>query len=241
MKLAYDVSIIIPCYNEEKHLARNVEEVRKVMDQTRYNYEMVFVDDCSSDNTRVIIERLIQRFSNIQSLYHKKNVGRGGAVTDGILIAKGEVVGFIDIDLEVHARYIPSMILAIHDGFDVATANRIYLYQQTGLFRHIMSKSYRLLTRIVLKHKLKDTETGFKFFKRDRILPIINKTKNRKWFWDTEIMILSDREDLKIIELPCLFIRRADRKSTVRIIPDTFQYLADLLIFRRRLKKDSLL
>jgi glycosyltransferase involved in cell wall biosynthesis len=237
MKSEYDVSIIIACYNEEKYLEGNVGEIKKVMDQTAYDYELIFVDDDSSDGTKIIIEKLIQETPNMQVIYHEKNIGRGGTVIDGILSSRGNIVGFIDIDLEVHARYIPSMILAINDGFDVATANRIYLYQQTGLFRHIMSRSYRLLTRIVLKHKLKDTETGFKFFKRDKILPVIHKTGNRKWFWDTEIMTLSDREGLNIIELPCLFIRRADKKSSVRVIHDTLQYIMDLYAFRKIINK----
>lgn len=241
MKSEYDVSIIIPCYNEERHLERNVEEIRKVMDQTKYNYEMIFVDDHSSDNTKLIIEKLIQRFSDTRSIYNKMNIGRGGAVVDGILAAKGRMAGFVDIDLEVHARYIPSMLLAINDGFDVATAHRIYLYQQTGIFRHIMSKCYKLLTKITLRNKLKDTETGFKFFRREKILPIIKMTQNKKWFWDTEVMILSSRSDLRIIEIPCLFIRQADRISSVRIIPDTFQYIVDLSTFRKRLKKGKML
>ncbi len=115
-----DLSLVIPCYNEELILRDSIREVIEILDNTRFNYEIIFVDDYSRDNTRQIINDIIDGYpdKNLSRIFHKKNTGRGGAVMDGIRVAKGEVAGFIDIDLEVHARYIPSCVLAIKNGFE---------------------------------------------------------------------------------------------------------------------------
>jgi hypothetical protein len=150
-------------------------------------------------------------------------------------MARGRMVGFLDIDLEVHARYIPSMLLAIeHDGYDIGTAYRIYKIPSGPFTRHILSIGYRRLVRYFLRTNLLDTESGFKFFNRDRILPIVDVCKNRGWFWDTEVMVLSEKNNLRIKEIPCLFIRQEDKVSTVKVIPDTMDYFRNLWKFRRQ-------
>ncbi len=231
----YDVTIVIACYNEEEVLEENVKEIERVMNQTLYSYELVLVDDCSSDKTRDLIVKIAENKSNMRYVLHEQNVGRGGTVSDGIKIAKGRIVGFLDIDLEVHARYIPSMILAINDGYDVVTGHRIYkvTLEPIGFLRHILSLGYRRLMRFFLGVPLEDTETGYKFFNRQKILPLIEKTKNKGWFWDTEVMALSYYEGLKIKEIPCLFLRSPDKKSSVKIFKDSYDYFVALCKFKR--------
>jgi glycosyltransferase involved in cell wall biosynthesis len=233
----YDLSIIVPCYNESRILRGSVNEVMKVMGQTRLSYEIIFVDDKSRDGTQKLIQQIVSGNENMRCIFHSENTGRGKAVVDGIKMAKGDIVGFIDIDLEVHARYVPSMVMAIkEDGFDIATAYRIYKVNSAGLLRHIVSFSYRRLVRAFLKLPLKDTETGFKFFKKEKILPLIEKTKDKGWFWDTEISYLAFKNNLKIIEIPCVFIRRNDKPSTVNILKDGIDYLRKLWAFSREVK-----
>jgi len=99
-----DLSLIIPCYFEEEVLEKSVEELLLILDNTRFSYEVIFVDDGSKDETKKIIERILAEDRGkhrLKKIFHEKNVGRGGAVNTGIRNAKGEVVGFIDIDLEV--------------------------------------------------------------------------------------------------------------------------------------------
>lgn len=234
-----DLTLIIACYNEEKILEENVKEIKRVMTQTIYSYEIIFVDDCSKDKTRDLIKKITTKRPNMRYIFHEKNVGRGGAVVDGIKIAKGKIVGFLDIDLEVHARYIPSMVLAINNGNDVTTAYRIYKtpFNLISIFRHITSIGYRKLVKFFLHLPLKDTETGFKFFNREKILPIVKETKNKGWFWDTEIMALSYHYGLKIKEIPCLFIRQLKKKSTIKPFRDSLNYFIRLIEFTRRFKK----
>ena len=234
-----DVSIVIACYNEAGHLKQSVSEVRAVMDQTRYSYELIFVDDCSQDGTRDIIRDIASRSPDVKVLFHEANQGRGGTVSDGIRLSEAQYVGFLDIDLEVHARYIPTMILALQNGCDVATAYRIYRVTLRKLVRHVTSYGYRYLSRAVLEHKLLDTETGYKFFNRARILPTLAKTRDRGWFWDTEIMVYAWRNGLNIQEIPCLFVHRFDKKSTISLHKDIWDYLVNLYRFSKRIRHGS--
>jgi len=237
-----DLSLIIPCYFEEEVLEKSVEELLLILDNTRFSYEVIFVDDGSKDETKKIIERILAEDRGkhrLKKIFHEKNVGRGGAVNTGIRNAKGEVVGFIDIDLEVHARYIPSAVIAIKNGADVVVAHRIYKFNLRSLGRHILSRGYAYLRKKLLKIPLNDTESGFKFFNREKILPIIKQTKNLRWFWDTEIMVRAHLAGLSIVELPCLFIRRFDKKSTVKPLKDSWDYFKNLIRFRRELRQEG--
>lgn len=231
----YDLSIIIACYNEEGLLEDSIRDIEYVMCHTKYTYELIFIDDCSRDKTRDVIKRLAKDKQYMKYVFHEKNVGRGGTVCEGIRMARGKVVGFLDIDLEVHARYIPSMLWAIKDGYDIATAHRVYKIHPGAIPRHVLSMAYRKLLSHFLKTKLIDTETGFKFFNREKILSIIDACKNKGWFWDTEVMILSERGGLKIKEIPCLFLRRVDKISSVNVIYDSFVYLINLWKFKSSL------
>lgn len=235
--MPYDVSIIIACYNEENLLVDSVREIEKVMAQTKYSYELIFIDDCSKDKTRELILQLVKDNPRYTHVFHEKNVGRGGTVCEGVRMAQGKIVGFLDIDLEVHARYIPSMIGAIEqDGCDVSTAYRIYKVHIRAIPRHILSMGYRKLSRKYLGINLLDTETGFKFFDREKVLPVIDECKNKGWFWDTEVMILAQKHKLKIKEIPCLFIRRTDKISSVNVISDSIDYIVNLWKFRKQMQ-----
>lgn len=234
-----DVSIIIPCYNEENIIEDSVNQICEIMDNTKFSYEIIFVDDKSKDRTVEKINRIIAN-RNMRAIFHDENEGRGKSVTDGIQIAKGDIVGFIDIDLEIHARYIPSLVLAIKNGADVATAWRIYKFKVSRLLRFIASKGYNFLVRNFLGVRLKDTETGLKLFNRNKLLPILEKIESKHWFWDTEIMSRCYFSKLKISEVPALYLPRTDKKSTVRLFRDSYDYFINLLKFHRRLSNEGL-
>jgi glycosyltransferase involved in cell wall biosynthesis len=234
-----DVSIVVACYNEVAHLERSVGELVAVLDGTRYRYELIFVDDCSRDGTPDLIQELARKHGErirLKTLFHAENTGRGGAVMDGFRMAEGRVIGYLDIDLEVHARYVPSMVAAVLEGWDGATAFRVYKVGRGVLLRHVLSHFYRWMCRALLRVRSRDTETGFKFFDRERIAPVLAETRYTGWFWDTEVMALAEASGLRITEIPCLFLRRRDKKSTLRVWRDSLEYLGHLVRFRRRLR-----
>jgi len=235
-----DLSLVLACYNEELVIEDSVADILQVLDDTRYSYELIFVDDCSRDRTRELIDRLIERYPDkrMSRIFHRENKGRGGTVSDGIRAAQGEVTGFIDIDLEVHARYIPSCVNAVRNGADVAVGRRVYKLNLRSLDRYVLSTGYVWLVRRLLGVDLNDTETGYKFFKRERILPVLDEIDDQRWFWDTEVMVRSYYKDYNVAEIPCLFLRRFDKASTVSPLADTVNYFRQLWRFRKTVKNE---
>lgn len=231
-----DLSLVVPCYNEEPHLVASVAAVREVLDSSRYSYEIVFVDDCSGDGTRDVIRRLCRAHRNCRYIFHETNRGRGAAFKAGFRDSRGRVTGFVDIDLEVGAHYIVPLVNQIlKHGYDVAIGHRHYRLQQTGaLFRHVLSLGYRALCGALLGTGFGDTESGCKFFSRSSAGTVVLASNSDNWFWDTEVMSRAALAGLKIFELPVLFLRRWDKQSTVRAVPDSLRYLRELWAFRSK-------
>lgn len=232
-----ELSVVVACFQEEGHLRESVRELRSTLRSLARPFELIFVEDASTDGTASIVRDLIAEHTNERAIFHARNVGRGGSVTEGFLAATGRVVGFLDIDLEVHCRWLPAVLAAIDAGADGATAYREYdtAWRPAFLLRQLLSKGYRWLFRRTFDVPFRDPETGFKFFVREKIVPVVRTTRDRGWFWDSEVMVLAHRAGLRITEVPTRFERRTDKKSTVRIVRDVWRYLAAMRAFRRRL------
>lgn len=238
MKRPPDLSLVLACYNEAPLFAQSVREILQVLRRSRYTFEIIFADDKSVDQTAGLIRKACARYPNVRALFHKKNCGRGRTVADGIRAARGTVVGYIDIDLEVSPIYIPEMVRKILDGeADVVIGKRIYRSSVGSLPREIFSLGYQWLADAMIGTGGLDTETGYKFFHRKKILPVVARAQHPHWFWDTEIMVYARRGGLRIAQVPVLFVRRLDKKSSVRMVRDIADYLVNLWRFRGHLAK----
>lgn len=232
-----DLSVIIACYNEEEVLWNNFHKIKEILDSSRYNYEIIMVDDCSRDKTIEIAEKIVSSNKNARLIRHTTNDGRGKTVEDGIRAANGRIAGFLDIDLQVPAHYILPLAIEIEKGADVATAFRVYAIRFHILDRIIASKGYRFLFNHFLKTGIKDSETGYKFFNREKILPVLDEIKDRHWFWDTEVMTRAYLHDYVIKELPCLCLREIAKKSTVKLFKDSLYYFVHLWKFKKEVDR----
>ena len=234
-----DVGLVLACYNETFHFEKSMEDILAVLDCSRWSYEIVFVDDRSSDSTREMIDACIAAnpTRRMRRLFHETNRGRGRTVSDGFKESRARIVGYIDIDLEIHARYLPSCIRGVEGGADIAVAHRIYKFELRSLDRYLMSKGYVWLERKLLRVPFKDTESGLKFFRRDRLLPLLEEIEDEGWFWDTEVMVRGLLRGYTVTEIPTLFLRRFDKRSTVRGLRDSLGYFNRLLRFRKELKE----
>ena len=228
-----DVSIIIPCYNEMEVIEENVPRIEAIMQATRYTYEIILIDDGSTDGTRDIGPVLAGKSENIIWKQHAENCGRGKTVSDGLKLARGEIAGFLDMDLEVPAEYILPLILEIENGADLAIVSRLEHARLSRLpffkklfavlywiLRATLSTGYIFLVRRFLKIDINDTEAGFKFFRREKILPILDQIEDNHWFWDTEIMVRSFYSGLTIKEYPALFLKNPCKTSTVKVFSE---------------------
>jgi glycosyltransferase involved in cell wall biosynthesis len=234
------LSLVLACYNEAEHLEASFAEIRETLEQTTWPFEIIFVDDRSRDRTPELLRSLVTAHPDLELrlVLHEQNQGRGATVSEGFRAARGKITGYLDIDLEVHCRYIPALARAIEKGADIATIRRIYALQLGSLDRYFMSRGYSWLVRRLLKLPYFDTETGYKFFRRESVLPLLDEVEDRGWFWDTEFMARAHQRGLRVTELPGAYIRRSDKTSTVRGLRDSLSYFVQLLRFRRRLEQD---
>lgn len=231
-----DLSLVLACYNEASHFKESLHQIVGVLERSRYSWEIILVDDHSADATSTLVSEACRKDARLRALFHKVNRGRGHTVADGIRAARGKVVGFIDIDCEVSPVYIPQCVdRIVRSKADVVVGKRIYKTRVASLAREIFSVGYQWLSRRIVDTGGIDTEAGYKFFLRRRILPVLAKTKHPGWFWDTEIIVRARRAGLTVVEEPVLFLRRGDKKSTVEPLRDIVNYLVSLWRFRREL------
>lgn len=232
------VSIILPCYNEAGHLEKSVKILGLEAGNFNFGYEFIFVEDRSKDNTRELLKKLEPSIKNAKFVYHDTNKGRGAAVKSGFEAAKGNIIGFIDIDLEVSPRYIVQFVEALKT-YDAAIGNRKYFSDSVfrAVIRDTVSNYYSALNRKILKHSYRDTEAGYKFFRREPLAEFFKLPSNDHWFWDTEFMMYCFNKKLKVAEIEVDFLRDQTKKSTVNVITDSFYYLQELMKYRKKIKK----
>ena len=232
-----DFSLILACYNESTTFEKSVREIVSVLNNLKRNWEIIFVEDKSTDETKKSVEEFTKEIKNAKAIFHTKNEGRGKSVSDGIKAAKGIICGYLDVDLEVSASYIPLFVEEIEKGSDMVIGKRFYEGNFKSMIRFIASKFYSTLVKTILNIPIEDTEAGYKFFKSHKILPILSKVQDKHWFWDTEICTRAYWKGLKISQVPVLFVKRKDKKSTVKLIPDSWNYLIKLLKFKSEVPK----
>lgn len=229
------ISIILSCYNEGMTFESSVHKIVGELKNIKLKWEIIFVEDKSSDSTKRSIEKMVAKINNAKAIYHSKNEGRGKSVADGIKAARGKICGYLDVDLEVSEKYIPLFIREIEKGCELVVGKRFYEGESLkAIPRFLASKVYTFAVKILFNCPIEDTEAGYKFFNRAKILPILKKVKSKHWFWDTEICVIASLKNLKIEQIPVLFERKEDKKSTVKLMPDTIDYFKNLI----RLKKE---
>jgi len=221
-----DISIIIPCYNSGGHIEKRVRDLGGIMGTTKWTWEILLCDDGSKDPTSAICEKLASPSDHIRFIPSAVNRGRGKNVMDGICQSQGQIVGFLDADSSTAAGYVISAIHAIQNGFDVAVAHRTYklnILEFPFIFhRYYAHLVYAFLVQLLLGIKGHDTESGFKFFKRESYFKLMDETKSSGWFWDTEVIANAHKMGYSVGEIPSLFIRVKGMGSTVRLMKDSW-------------------
>lgn len=231
-----DLTIVVPLYDEGATLGASLRSLADAADASPWRWEMVLVDDGSHDDSRAIGDAFAaERGAHVRTAHHAANRGRGAAVKTGLHEARGTFAGFLDIDLEVGAEALAPCVQALVDGADVAIGDRRYELAARSWLRHVLSRGYAFLVRGLLATRVRDTESGCKWFRVDAVRPLLDLAPSDGWFFDTEIMIAAERAGLAIAQVPVVFRRRFDKQSTVRPLADAIDYWRHLIALRRRL------
>jgi len=237
---AKDLTLIVPCYRESSHIEKSVPHLLWTLRAFDLDYEVLFIDDVSPDDTREKLSRILQGYPESRLILNEVNLGRGATVEKGIRLSNARVVGFLDVDLSTQPIYVGHLARYILDDVaDVATCQRIYKIDVRVLHkifhRILMSYGYRSFSSRYLEHHLLDTETGSKFFNRVKILPVLDRIESKHWFWDTEVMVYSQLAGLRIVEVPSIYIRRPEKPTTVKVLSDSWTHLKSAIRLKRKM------
>ena len=209
-----NVSVILPAHNEADKLETAVRKLKEEFEKLNYSYEIIIVEDGSTDGTFEIAARLSEIHPEVKLLHFPERLGKGKAIEEGIKAASHPIVTYLDADLSMDLKHLKDLIEAINNGSHIAIASRLLKQSKTKrpFTRDIPSRIYNLLVRIILGSKVRDHQCGFKAFNRDAVLAIIKDIKDNHWFWDTELLILAQRKGLTIKEIPVSWKQGEDTK-----------------------------
>jgi glycosyltransferase involved in cell wall biosynthesis len=226
-----EVSIIIPAYNEASYIDRCVDSVEKTMRGLTKSYEIILAEDGSTDNTRNIIEKITQERPEVYYVHSDERLGRGKALKTAFRYAKGKILVYMDADLSVDLHALGSLIKATEDGYDVAVGSRHVEGSRVKrpLYRWSASMVYNLLVRVLFRDGVYDHQCGFKAFRKELLNFITGSIQANGWFWDTEIIVKSNKKGYHTIEIPVEWTEnRKGSESKVRLLNDTIYFMGNL-------------
>ena len=206
------LSVVIPAFNEEHNLRAGVlDQVNSYLEKQNYSWEVLLVDDGSEDKTVEMAKKYVKEHANFTFL-EEPHRGKGGTVIAGMLEAKGEHILFTDMDQSTPINQLEKVLPKFNEGFDIVIGSRAGR-EGAPLIRKLMAYGFAFLRLIVLRLPYKDTQCGFKAFKKSAAVKIFSKMKNlleRKNVhgsslsagFDVEILYLARKMGFKVAEVP---------------------------------------
>jgi glycosyltransferase involved in cell wall biosynthesis len=230
-----DLSIIIPAYNEEKRLQTTLKRIQEYLAARPYSSEVVVVDDGSSDATAAVVENARSGFPQLRLVSNGSNRGKGFSVRHGMLKARGEVALFTDADLSAPIEEADKLLAAIcTQGYDVAIgsrASRSLIRIQQSVLRRTAGRIYNVCVRLVTGVDFRDTQCGFKAFRRQSTHIVFEQQRITGFGFDPEILFLARYHRLRVAEVP---VRWAHADGTkVHVVKDSVRMFGDLVRIRR--------
>lgn len=235
------VDLVIPILNEAHVLKKSVETLFSFLRSSlRYRWRIVIVDNGSTDGTQNVAKELVAAHPEVQFLRLLQK-GRGRALRHAWLRSTADMVCYMDVDLSTKLDHVPELLDAIvHDGYDVATGSRLMRESRTtrSLKREIISRIYNILVKAVLFTRFSDAQCGFKALSRKAVEEIVPQIKDQAWFFDTEMLVLAEKQGYRIKDVPVVWIE--DDDSRVKIIQTGWEDIKGVFRLRRQLWSEAL-
>jgi glycosyltransferase involved in cell wall biosynthesis len=231
---------VFPAYNEANVLERTIKKVIKNLESFTDSYEIIIAEDGSTDGTDKLAEQLVKENFHIRHIHRQKRLGRGTALKNSFKQSKGKTLVYMDLDLATDLIHLRELIETISvKGFDLATGSRLLSKSNVSRSwtRNIASSSYNLIVRKLLGSKVKDHQCGFKSFRREPLLVLLDEVDATHWFWDTEILVRANRRGYKIKEIPVIW--KSGRDTKVRLLKDSLNMFWQALSLWWRLKRNN--
>jgi len=199
-------SIVVPAYNESARLRGTLQQILDHVQQQNWSAEIVVVDDGSRDDTVQITGQFAARHPEVRLIQNPGNRGKGYAVRNGMLQARGQILLFTDADLSSPITEASKLFAALEGGADVAIGSRwldpSLQFRRQSLQRRLLSRLYHIYLRLLLRFPYRDTQCGFKAFTRPAARIIFPRQRIQRWGFDPEILYLAHRQGMKVAEIP---------------------------------------
>ncbi len=208
--MSLSLSIIIPAYNEEACMADSLGEIHRFALAYPGRAEILVVDDGSTDASPAIVESMQARLETpevpLHLIRHSVNRGKGASVRTGFFRATGDVVMFTDADLSAPMTEAEHLIRPIADDqCDVVVGSRAIdptrIIRPQGVIRRYAGRLFNMATRSITGVTIRDTQCGFKAFRRDAAVPIFARQRLERFAFDVELLYLADRFGLRVKEV----------------------------------------
>lgn len=237
------ISVIVPAFIQERTIARDLSRIRQVLDKLRYPTELICVVDGKVDGTFKRAGRFAKKYPNVKVVGYDTNKGKGYSVRFGMAESKGDVVGFIDAGMDLNPNGL-TMLLEHFEWYsaDIIVGSKRHPVSKVNYpwQRRILSMGYQLLVRILFGLKIRDTQVGMKFFKREVLEKVLPRLLVKAYAFDVEILAVANYLGFKrIYEAPIDIRLNFGGTSTItsqKFLKTVLAMLIDTLAIFYRLK-----
>jgi glycosyltransferase involved in cell wall biosynthesis len=234
------VDVVIPVLNEAHVLEKSVSTVRAFLAASvTWRWRIVIVDNGSTDGTDRVGMRLSETCGDVQFVQLPQR-GRGRALRHAWTQSDADIVCYTDVDLSTELEALPQLVHAIrHDGYDLGTGSRLLPGSRTtrSFKREVISRIYNAFVRLMLWTSFSDAQCGFKALSRRVVSEIVPEIKDQAWFFDTELLVLSEKYGYRIKDLPVRWIE--DDDSRVKIISTAWEDIKGVCRLRWKLWRQA--
>lgn len=237
------IEFCLPVKNEESILKANTQRLASFVDCLGFeDWRVVVIVNGSNDSSDSIANSLVsgdqQRFGSVN---YKKG-GKGYALREYFKASQADILVFMDIDLAVDLAGLSQLVQPIlTNNADLVIGSRLLPESRTSrsAWRSLTSQIYNYLSRVILDHKFSDLQCGFKAMRRSAYGLVEPSLRDEKWFFDTELVVISKKLDLRIFEIPVAWQenRYDERKSKVRVVRDVWSFIRNLAELRLRISQ----
>jgi glycosyltransferase involved in cell wall biosynthesis len=215
------ISVIIPVFNQQNKISFSLEKIKQAVESTFGNYELIVVNDGSTDKTLTILKHIENVDQHIHVLSHRPNRGKGYAVRRGVLHSHGNVVMFLDGDLDISPDSIKDYVERLNTC-DLVIASKSHPKSNVSipLSRLFLSRAFNLLVKVAVGIPQKDTQAGFKAGNGDVMRAIFRNASVNRYAFDVELLAIASTLHLKIQEMPVVI--KIDRQLNMKQIVNMF-------------------
>jgi glycosyltransferase involved in cell wall biosynthesis len=212
-------------FNEKDNIDRTVDTIRSLAGELTSNYEVIIVDDASTDGSGEIIDEMARHDPAIRSFHMKQNTRFGGAFAEGFKQATKDVIIYMDSDMPVRVEDIKASLPLIRDAEIVTGCSSIK--KGDTLKRKIISGSYNFLIQMFFKLSITDINSGYKIVKRDLIKDL--EFVSHSPFIDVELFLHAKKKNARVHQFPLVFLSRTAGRSHIASLPIIWATFVDML------------